>query len=132
MDVMIYNSALLWLFKISEVVGIRKGVVVSGKDAILVQNRTSRHLDDPLLLPEKANFMIQPALEIGRSIEYLLQNLAKSQDVLLTIAMPIGVAYTFLKRDDDLKIWLRKILDRDAWSREFFAEEYLLRYNIEL
>ncbi|OJD35218.1 transposase tc1-like protein [Diplodia corticola] len=65
----------------------------------------------PLLLPGQARSLRQPAMEICRSFEYLLETFAKSNDIALSWLMPISLAYYVLQDDRDYARWVRKKVD---------------------
>lgn len=65
----------------------------------------------PLLLPGQARTLRQPAMEIARSFEYLLETFAKSTDTALSWLMPISLAYYVLQEDPDHARWVRKKME---------------------
>lgn len=65
----------------------------------------------PLLLPGQARSLRQPAMEICRSFEYILDTFTKSDDTALSWLMPISLAYYVVQDDEEYARWIRKKLD---------------------
>lgn len=117
-DILLYNSALLWLMRLESVLFSKVMEPSTPSDIEWIQTATLHHPNDPLLLPGEARFFLQPAIEICRAVEDLLPRLTSSQDVSTGVALPIAVAYSFIQHDEVLAAWLRGMLDAFSWSKE--------------
>ncbi|KAH7052399.1 hypothetical protein B0J12DRAFT_72335 [Macrophomina phaseolina] len=65
----------------------------------------------PLLLPGQARSLRQPAMEICRSFEFVLETFTKTDDTALSWLMPISLAYYVVQDDEEYARWIRKKLD---------------------
>lgn len=131
-DILIYNTALLWLMRLQSVLFSMAMEPSNDDDIKWIQTATMQHPSQPLLLPGEARFFLQPAIETCRSMEYLIANLMTSQDVILGLLMPVAVAYSFIKEDEMLTAWLRAMLDTVPWAKEIFSEMHLIEYDTTL
>lgn len=123
-EICLYNAVLLWLLRfLGDLCPIEP---IPGPDspesdstycstseeyAELAQKILYDTAPTPLLLPGQARTLKQPALEICRSFEYLLENFAQTEDTALAWLMPLSLAYYVLKDDKAYVQWIKVKLD---------------------
>ncbi|KAK7513813.1 hypothetical protein IWZ03DRAFT_241887 [Phyllosticta citriasiana] len=123
-EICLYNAVLLWLLRFlgdlcpSEPITSPRyyspsAASDSSSDEYAELTRKILHetTPTPLLLPGQARTLKQPALEICRSFEFLLENFAHTQDTALAWLMPLSLAYYVLKDDKPYVEWVRTKLD---------------------
>ncbi|KAK8166365.1 hypothetical protein IWX90DRAFT_432607 [Phyllosticta citrichinensis] len=123
-EICLYNAVLLWLLRFlgdlcpSEPIpspSHHSPAAASDSSSDEYAELTRRILHEttptPLLLPGQARTLKQPALEICRSFEFLLENFAHTQDTALAWLMPLSLAYYVLKDDKPYVQWVRSKLD---------------------
>lgn len=127
---MLYNATLLWLMRLQSVLTAPESEISS------TISRTwdlwDLYEQPSLLLPVETRLFSHPAVQTLRSLEYLLENLLATEDVILAFVMPVAVVYNQIKDDAVLVSWLRGMLERYPWSCHSFNEKSLQRYDTRL
>lgn len=78
---------------------------------------TMGHPDNPLLLPGGAQFFVQSAIGVCRSLEHLFTRKLTNQDTTMGLLMLITVVFSFVRHDETLVAWFRRIIDALSWSK---------------
>ncbi|KAH8660016.1 hypothetical protein BX600DRAFT_438242 [Xylariales sp. PMI_506] len=111
MDLSFYHSMLLWVWRLENIVAPgsapAEGDVLTTSDLdYIVGASTELHPENPLLMPGDEQLFCQPAIEVIRSIRYLITNTPTSKDHKMAVIAPVAVLYAALQPDGDLAQWL--------------------------
>ncbi|EKG19731.1 hypothetical protein MPH_02979, partial [Macrophomina phaseolina MS6] len=106
-EICLYNAVLIWLLHFQG--ELRPAAFPYLSPSPLASFKSSH--PSPLLLPGQVRSLRQPAMEICRSFQYLIDSFAKSGETPLSWLMPISLAYYILQEDREYVGWIRMRLD---------------------
>ncbi|KAH7028260.1 hypothetical protein B0J12DRAFT_704691 [Macrophomina phaseolina] len=106
-EICLYNAVLIWLLHFQ---GELRPAAFAYLSPLPLASFKSSH-PSPLLLPGQVRSLRQPAMEICRSFQYLINSFAKSGETPLSWLMPISLAYYILQEDREYVGWIRMRLD---------------------
>ncbi|KAH7033924.1 hypothetical protein B0J12DRAFT_278402 [Macrophomina phaseolina] len=106
-EICLYNAVLIWL--LSFLGELRPAAFAYLSPSLSASFKPSH--PSPLLLPGQVRSLRQPAMEICRSFQYLLDSFAESGETPLSWLMPISLAYYIVQEDREYVGWIRMRLD---------------------
>lgn len=114
LEMLTYNAGLIYLMQLEDLLDMSEPhspSPLSADDMDHIRYATSRHPRSPLLLPDEAHFICQPALEAFRLIPSLYKNLVTSKDRIMVILAPLGIVYTSTQNNSELNSCMQSILN---------------------
>ncbi|KAI3395259.1 hypothetical protein diail_1612 [Diaporthe ilicicola] len=116
LEMLTYNAALLYLLQLEDLLEMgdepHGPARLSAGDMDYIRHATaSHHAKTPLLLPDEARFICQPALEAFRLIPSLYKNLVTGRDRIMVILAPLGIVYTSTQNNPELNSCMQSILE---------------------
>ncbi|KAK2598809.1 hypothetical protein N8I77_012196 [Diaporthe amygdali] len=113
-EMLTYNAALLYLLQLEDLLEMgepHNPPRLSADDMEYIRHVAARHPSTPLLLPDEAKFICQPALEAFRLIPSLYKNLVTTKDRIMVILAPLGIVYTSTQNNPELNSCMQSILE---------------------
>lgn len=114
LEMLTYNAGLIYLMQLEDLLDMgepHNPSPISDDDMDYIRHATDRHPSSPLLLPDEARFICQPALEAFRLIPSLYKNLVTGKDRIMVILAPLGIVYTSTQSNTELNSCMQSILD---------------------
>lgn len=114
LEMLTYNAALLYLLQLEDLLEMgepHNPLRLSFDDMDYIRHAASGHPSTPLLLPNEARFICQPALEAFRLIPSLYKNLVTTKDRIMVILAPLGIVYTSTRNTPELNSCMQSILE---------------------
>lgn len=114
LEMLTYNAALLYLLQLEDLLEMgepHNPSRLSDDDMDYIRHAAARHPSTPLLLPDEARFICQPALEAFRLIPSLYKNLVTTKDRIMVILAPLGIVYTSTRNTPELNTCMQSILE---------------------
>ncbi|KAL1877924.1 hypothetical protein Daus18300_002277 [Diaporthe australafricana] len=114
LEMLTYNAALLYLLQLEDLLEMGESHSpsrLSADDMDYIRHVAASHPATPLLLPDEARFICQPALEAFRLIPSLYKNLVTSKDRIMVILAPLGIVYTSTQNNPELNSCMQSILE---------------------
>ncbi|CAN8101225.1 unnamed protein product [Discula destructiva] len=113
LEMLTYNAGLLYLLQLEDLlhIGQPHNVPVTEQNAEYIRQVSKRHPSTPLLLPDDARFICQPALEAFRLIPSLYKNLITTKDRIMVILAPLGIVYCSTQSHAELSRCMKSVLD---------------------
>ncbi|KAI7784994.1 hpp family protein [Diaporthe eres] len=114
LEMLTYNAALLYLLQLEDLLEMgepHNPSRLSDDDMDYIRYVAARHPSTPLLLPDEARFICQPALEAFRLIPSLYKNLVTTKDRIMVILAPLGIVYTSTRNTPELNSCMQSILE---------------------
>lgn len=114
LEMLTYNAALLYLLQLEDLVEMgepHNPSRLSADDMDYIRYAAAGHPSTPLLLPDEARFICQPALEAFRLIPSLYKNLVTTKDRIMVILAPLGIVYTSTRNTPELNSCMQSILE---------------------
>ncbi|PSR84254.1 hypothetical protein BD289DRAFT_368856 [Coniella lustricola] len=113
LEIFTYNAGLVYLMQLENILDShqphKRPVITQITDCI--QHISEQHPSSPLLLPNEAKYICQPALEAFRLIPSLYKNLVTTKDRIMVVLAPLGIVYCSTKSDPDLNQCMKIVLD---------------------
>ncbi|KUI64206.1 Transcriptional regulatory protein moc3 [Cytospora mali] len=113
LEMLTYNAGLIYLMQLEDLLDMSEPhnpSPLATDDMDYIRHVARRHPSSPLLLPDEARFICQPALEAFRLIPSLYKNLVTSQDRIMVILAPLGIVYTSTQNNAELNSCMQSIL----------------------
>ncbi|ROW04847.1 hypothetical protein VMCG_04729 [Cytospora schulzeri] len=114
LEMLTYNAGLIYLMQLEDLLDMsdpHSPSPLSEDNIDYIRHAGRHHPSSPLLLPEEARFICQPALEAFRLIPSLYKNLVTSQDRIMVILAPLGIVYTSTQNNVELNCCMQSILE---------------------
>lgn len=114
LEMLTYNAGLIYLMQLEDLLGMDEShnpSPLSAHNMDYIRHAANTRPSSPLLLPEDARFICQPALEAFRLIPSLYKNLVSSKDRIMVILAPLGIVYTSTQSNTELNSCMQSILD---------------------
>lgn len=114
LEMLTYNAALLYLLQLEDLLEMgepHNPSRLSADDMDYIRHAAAGHPSTPLLLPNEARFICQPALEAFRLIPSLYKNLVTTKDRIMVILAPLGIVYTSTRNTPELNSCMQSILE---------------------
>ncbi|KAH8753019.1 hypothetical protein F5883DRAFT_432810 [Diaporthe sp. PMI_573] len=114
LEMLTYNAALLYLLQLEDLLEmgeLHNPPRLSFEDMDYIRYAAAGHPSTPLLLPDEARFICQPALEAFRLIPSLYKNLVTTKDRIMVILAPLGIVYTSTRNTPELNSCMQSILE---------------------
>lgn len=116
LEMLTYNAALLYLLQLEDLLEMgepHNPARLSAGDLGYIRRAAAArgHPPTPLLLPDEARFICQPALEAFRLIPSLYRNLVTTRDRIMVILAPLGIVYTSTRNTPELNSCMQSILE---------------------
>lgn len=116
LEMLTYNAALLYLLQLEDLLEMgeqpHNPARLSAFDMEYIRHSgAAAHPSTPLLLPDEAKFICQPALEAFRLIPSLYKNLVTTKDRIMVILAPLGIVYTSTRNTPELNSCMQSILE---------------------
>lgn len=133
LEMLTYNAGLIYLMQLEDLLdmGEPHNPPLTTDDVEYIRKASESHPSTPLLLPDEAKFICQPALEAFRLIPSLYKNLVTTKDRIMVILAPLGIVYCSTKNHPELSRCMRSVLNDipffgGAASRELSVYELTL------
>lgn len=113
LEMLTYNAGLIYLMQLEDVLemGAPHNAPLSAANVEYIRRAGASHPSTPLLLPDEARFICQPALEAFRLIPSLYKNLVTTRDRIMVILAPLGIVYCATQKHAELSRCMRSVLD---------------------
>lgn len=113
LEILSYNAGLIYLLQLEDLIrmGQPHNAPLTADDIEYIRAVSARKTSSPLLLPDEAKFICQPALEAFRLIPSLYTNLVTSKDRVMVILAPLGIVHCATKGNAELSRCMKLVLD---------------------
>lgn len=113
LEMLTYNAGLIYLMQLEDLLkmGEPHNAPLSAADVAYIRRADAAHPSSPLLLPDEARFICQPALEAFRLIPSLYRNLVTTKDRIMVILAPLGIVYCSTQQHGELARCMLSVLD---------------------
>lgn len=114
LEMLTYNAGLIYLMQLEDLLDMGTephNAPLSAADVEYIRRAGKSHPSTPLLLPDEARFICQPALEAFRLIPSLYKNLVTTKDRIMVILAPLGIVYCSTQKHAELSRCMRSVLE---------------------